>query len=290
MSKNTTIGSELTRATRLFIDSGIDTPQLDAEVLMAHVINQPRIHVIAHHEEVLNDEQSILFDEYVMRRAKREPLAYIIGSWEFWGLDFEVDNNVLVPRADTETLVEVAMAGLKGTEPIAADIGVGSGCIAISLASELPNLVIYGTELSPKTAEIAHRNALKHGVEIQVPIFEGNLLEPLPEELKGKLDAVISNPPYIPSVDIEDLQPEVRDFEPRGALDGGVDGLDCIAAILDASIEYLKPGGWVHLEIGIGEAEAVSDYARKAGYTNIRVTKDLNQIERVVSAQWEPLK
>lgn len=282
----TTIREQLTEAMRLFREAGVDSPQLDAEVLMAHAVDSTRVRVISHPDQQLSGEELKSYREMVARRVKREPLAYILGYREFWGLQFDVTPAVLIPRPETEILVEMALSQLKGIEnPLIADIGVGSGCAAIAIAVELEDVVVYGTELSHVTAEVARRNALKHQVEVRVDILEGHLLDPLPTGVRGKLDAVVSNPPYIPTDDLESLQPEVIQFEPYGALDGGPDGLVFIREILDSARDWLKPGGWVHLEVGISEAGNVADYARKVGYAETRITEDLAGIERVVSAR-----
>ena len=282
----TTIREEMNRATRELLESGVDSPQLDAEVLMSRVIGKPRIFVIAHDELQLEQNELDRFRSHVERRKKREPLAYIIGTREFWGLDFDVASGVLVPRPDTEILVETALSKLIGvSDPLVVDVGAGTGCIAISIAVELPDAVVYTTDLNPIAIELAERNAIKHDVEIRVPVIKGDLLDGLPEKLKGKLDALVSNPPYIPSDEIDDLQPEVAIYEPRGALDGGSDGLKYIRLILEAAREYLRPGGWMILEVGMGQAEAVIDYAHSLGYVEIEVKKDLAEIERVVSAR-----
>jgi release factor glutamine methyltransferase len=251
---------------------------------MAHAAGSSRVHVISHPSQQLGQEEILRFREMVRRRCKREPLAYITGHREFWGLDFEVTPAVLIPRPETETLVETALTQLKGIQnPLIADIGAGSGCVAIALAVELENAVVYATEVSHEAAEVARRNAIKHQVELRVDVLEGNLLDPLPNEVRGKLDAVVSNPPYVPSKEIDLLQPEIVDYEPREALDGGPDGTDYYPMILEASKSWLKSGGWVHVEIGIGQSDAVTAIAEELGYQDIKITNDLAGIARVVS-------
>lgn len=280
-----TVECELERAFKLFIEAEIDSPQLDAEVLMSYALARPRIYIISHPERQLTPEELSVYRNGVERRVNREPLPYITGEKEFWGLSFEVGPNVLVPRPETETLVEVALSCIDDPNALIADIGAGSGCIAVALAVELPDAVIYATELSHETAEMAHRNASRHEVQLRVDILEGNLLDPLPEEVKGKLDTVVSNPPYIPSHEIDELQPEVARYEPRGALDGGSDGMKYLRLILDTARDYLKPGGWVHMEMGFGQAAALIEYATSIGYVEAHTTKDLAGIERVLSAK-----
>lgn len=280
------LGQELDRAMAVLKEAGVETPQLDAEALMSHVIGAPRVHVISHPDERLGKEAAGRFAELVKRRAKREPLAYITGEREFWGLTFEITPAVLVPRPETETLVEAALLQLRNVkDPVVAEIGAGTGCVAIALAIELPDAVVYTTELSTDAAEVAMSNASKHQVQVRVAVLAGNLLDPLPPEVRGKLDAVVSNPPYIPSGEIDSLQPEVARYEPRGALDGGPDGMKYHREILAAARDWLKPGGWVNMEVGMGQAEAVAGFARENGYRETRITKDLAGIGRVVSAE-----
>jgi len=301
-----TIAGELARAAAMLAKAGVDTAQLDAEVLMAHAIGSERVHVISHPGQRLRHEEVHRFRKMLARRVRREPLAYITGGKESWGLSFEVTPAVLIPRPETETLVEVALAQLRGTGvrkgegeapagpghptldtryPLVADIGVGSGCVAVALAVELQDAVIYSTEASPAAAEVARRNAEKHQVQISVVVLEGDLFAPLPQDLRGRLDAVVSNPPYIPSAEIDSLQPEIALYEPREALDGGPDGMAYHRRILDAAPAWLKPGAWVHLEVGVGQAEAVAVYGRGRGYGAACVTDDLAGIPRVVSCE-----
>jgi len=286
LTETRTIGQEMETAMAKLAQAGVDTPQLDAEVLMAQIIGEQRVYVITHPDRVLSEDEQHRYREAVTRRANREPLAYITGKREFWALSFEIVPGVLVPRPETEVLIEAVLSTLRAREnPLIADIGAGSGIVAVTLAYELPDAIVYATDISPVALDITKKNAARHQVELRVDVIEGDLLDPLPDEVKGKLDAVVSNPPYIPSDEIGRLQPEIAIFEPREALDGGVDGMYYHRRILETSKEWLKPGGWVHIEIGIGQGEAVSSYARELGYKNIRITNDLAGIERVVSCE-----
>lgn len=281
-----TIAHELSQALEILLESGVDSPQLDAEVLMAHVLQTDRLHVISHPEWELSEHEVRLFVDSVSRRSRREPLPHITGVKEFWGLEFEVTPDVLIPRPETETLVDAALMQLRGIEnPVVADIGAGTGCVAVALAVELPDSVVYTTEVSPKAVEVAEHNAEKHQVGLRVVVLRGDMLGPLPLQVRGRLDAVVSNPPYIPSDEIASLQEEVASYEPRGALDGGPDGMDYLRRILTEARNVLMPGGWVHLEVGMGEAEAVAAFARSQGYRDTRITNDLAGIGRVVSAE-----
>jgi release factor glutamine methyltransferase len=269
-----------------FAKAGIDTPQLDAEVLMAHAIGTDRIHVIMHPEQELSSEQVNIFRDYVARRTKRVPLPHLTGKKEFWGLEFEVSPAVLIPRPETETLVDAAIAHLAGVaNPIVVDIGAGTGCVAIAIASEISDAVVYTSDVSPEAIKIAKRNAERHDVQVRVAVLEGNLFDPVPAEVMGKVDSVVSNPPYIPTAEIDRLQPEVACYEPRGALDGGPDGMNYHKEIIEAARTVLKPGGWVHQEVGIYQAGDVAWFARESGYSDARITEDLAGIGRIVSAR-----
>jgi release factor glutamine methyltransferase len=281
-----TIGEMLVTAMGAFASSGVDTPQLDAEVMMAHAVGKSRIYAIAHPNQVLKPEELQRFNEFVERRRKREPLAYIVGEKEFWGISFKVKPGVLVPRPETETLVEAALSEMSGiTGPAIVDIGTGTGCIAIALALELPDAMVYATECSETALEVAQYNVCKHQVESRVHIMEGSLLAPVPKKVFGRLDSIVSNPPYIPSGEINTLQPEVADYEPRGALDGGKDGLRFYTDIIRDAHDWLKPGGWLHLEVGAGQAEEVAAIAQAYEFIAIQTRRDLAGIGRVVSCR-----
>jgi len=216
----------------------------------------------------------------VARRARREPLQYILGSQEFMRLEFAVTPAVLIPRHDTEVLVTEAVRRAGEANRIL-DIGVGSGCIAVSLAKALPRAEVMGVEASPEALALAEKNAEAHGV--RVTLFEGSLFEPFSGQ---RFDLIVSNPPYIPTADLEALQPEVRDFEPRQALDGGTDGLDFYRLIIPAATDYLNPGGWLLFEVGIGQTKSVQALFELTGkFSDLFTAKDPNGIERVVGGQ-----
>jgi release factor glutamine methyltransferase len=216
----------------------------------------------------------------VARRARREPLQHILGTQEFMGLEFAVTPAVLVPRHDTEVLVTEA-SKLAAPAARILDIGVGSGCIAVALAASLPQAEVWGVDKSPEALALAGRNAALHGV--RVTLFEGSLFEPFPDQ---RFDLIVSNPPYIPTGDLENLQPEVRDFEPRSALDGGADGLDFYRLIIPAAPDHLSLDGWLLFEVGIGQAEAVQALFEKTGrFGGLFTAKDPNGVDRVVGGR-----
>lgn len=272
------LGDALADAIPLLRASRVENPQLEAEVLLAHVLDRPRLDVIAHPELELSESQDREFQAMIRKSAERCPLAYLIGYREFYGLRIEVSEAVLVPRQETEVLVEEVVRRVGPGRVRVADVGVGTGAIAVALAVSLPNAEVCGTDISVQALEVARRNVAKHQVSDRVELVEGDLVEPL----QGRFDAIVSNPPYIPSDEIAKLQPEVSRWEPRGALDGGPDGLDVIRRLLPAAKGLVKPGGFVALEIGMGQAEAVMGIAEAAGYAGVDVVKDLAGIERVV--------
>ena len=216
----------------------------------------------------------------VSRRARREPLQYILGTQEFMGLEFETTTAALIPRHDTETLVEEAVKRGEGAKKVL-DIGVGSGCIAVALAKKLPGAKVFGVEQSAAALELATRNAAKH--EAVVTMVNGSMFEPFSGE---RFDLIVSNPPYIPTAEIAALQPEVRDYEPRDALDGGADGLDFYRSIIPAAPEHLDSGGWLLFEVGIGQAEQVLELFTETGrFEELFTAKDPAGIERVVGGK-----
>lgn len=275
-----TIQSILRSAVLVLRGVGTDTPMLDAEVMLSKVMGWPRVELLTHPEfhPTLHDIER--FSDMMDRRARREPLAYIIGERSFYALDFEVSPGVLIPRQETEILVEAAVEIMKKLpNPIVADIGLGSGAIAISIAKAVSNAVVYGTESNDSALEIARKNAERLGVSEHVHFYKGDFLQPL----QGLcFDLIVSNPPYIPSGEIEHLQPEVAEYEPREALDGGLDGLDYYRRFAVEAPEYLRPGGILAVEVGAGQSSSVQEIFRNAGFTNVRSICDYSNIERVV--------
>lgn len=230
------------------------------------------------------EEQNRIMELYT-RRAAREPLQYLLGSQEFCGLEFLVDRSVLIPRPETELLVEqVAQHNFRTWPPIIADIGTGSGCIAIALARALPTAVLYATDRSPAALRVAEHNAAQHGVKDRVRFLVGDLLEPLRAHgLEGKVAAVVSNPPYIPDRELFELQLEVRMFEPGLALAGGVDGMEFHRRLLGDAIEFLVSGGLLVLEVGQDQAGRLSEIAvAQGGYAQAGLVRDAAGIDRVV--------
>lgn len=282
-----TIHEALREASDRLAEAGIEAAGLEAESLMAHVLGTNRAGVITRGREMMGAPVLEAFSHLIERRASREPAQYITGREEFRGMTFRVTPDVLIPRPETELLVEVGAALLKDVNaPVIADIGTGSGCIAVSFAAALPGATVCAVDSSPAALNVARENADSNGVAGRVKFIEGDLLVPLEAEgLKGALDLMASNPPYIPSGEIPGLQPEVL-FEPHGALDGGPDGLDAVRRLISGAPVYLKPGGWLLIEIGFGQAEAARALTDASGGLEfVEVKKDFAGVGRVLVAR-----
>jgi release factor glutamine methyltransferase len=267
-----------------FTARGLSSPRLDAELLAAHAFGMARVQLYTHFDRPLAAEELAALRELVRRRQAGEPVAYLTGKKEFWSLDLRVDSRVLVPRPDTETLVEVALDLLPKAEPRrVADIGTGSGAVALALKRERPEADVVAVDRSPDALAVARANALRLGLAVR--FVEGDLLAPLAGE--APFDLLTANLPYIPTADLTDLAPEVRS-EPRLALDGGADGLDLIRRLLAEGAgarASLVPGGAVALEIGVGQAGAVAGLLRAAGLVDPVIRCDLAGLDRVVVAR-----
>ena len=261
-------------------DKGVANARLEAEWLLCAAIGFDRVGLYLNFEKPLNENELTAYREMVARRGRREPLQHILGTQEFYGLEFEVSPDVLIPRHDTETLVEAALAQMPGARK-ALDIGTGSGCIAVALARRLPEAMVTATDISEDALLVAHRNAERNNVAIE--FLHGSLLDPVAGRC---FSLIVSNPPYIPTEDIGALDPDVRDFDPRMALDGGADGLNIYRLLVPASVACLNPAGWLLVEVGAGQAEAVAQLFRECGGYGEPVTLcDPGGMERVVGAR-----
>lgn len=293
-----TVRDALRVATERLVEAGIPTPRLDAEVLLAHVLGTRREHLYAHPERRLDAGEYAAYQAALERRLTRLPVAYITGRKEFMSLEFLVDENVLIPRPETETLVEAVIERLRGHEAeardggggrapvIVADIGTGSGAIAVSIAWFVRHASLIAVDISPGALRVARENARRHGVEDRIEFLEGDLLSPLAGRgLEGRIYAVVSNPPYLSRRMMASLPPEVAK-EPRVALAGGEAGLDFAQAILDGARAYLAADGFVALEVGHDQAETVRRLAvDEFGYGGVDVIRDYAGVERVVIAR-----
>ena len=258
-------------------DAGVDNPRLDARLLWEHAERIQRSALVAY------DRRDYIFDKLIARRAAREPLAYITGHKEFWSLDFAVGPGCLIPRPDTETLIEELTRIVPNRLlPLSMlDLGTGSGCILIASLKEYPNARGVGIDSSSEALAWAARNVAAHRLEDRIGLIETGWLE----EASPGFDVVLSNPPYIPTGDIIALEPEVRDHEPRAALDGGPDGLDAYRALSTRISHLVRPGGHAILEIGVGQAEAISGLLVRGNLQVLRTVKDLAGIPRAIVAQ-----
>jgi release factor glutamine methyltransferase len=277
-----TIKRVLDWATEYFKKNKIESPRLESEILLSHSLNLKRIDLYIKFETIMTDAELAKFKSYVVRRINHEPSAYITGKKAFMSLDFHVTNDVLIPRPETEMLVEEAIAISKVYDEGLSilDIGTGSGAIAVSLAKYIPNAKIYATDISEKAIQIATKNMTDLGFAQQITVEKADLF---PTQT-SKFDMIVSNPPYIKTGIINTLEPEVRSFEPLSAIDGGEDGLKYYKVIAARAKEYLKDNGHLMLEIDPGLLEAISSLLTAAGFSNIRSKNDLNDMKRVIIA------
>lgn len=265
-----TVLEVIQRTTSFLAKKGVESPRLQSELLLAHVLGLQRMQVYLNFERELTQAQEEAMRQLVIRRGQREPLQHLVGSTSFCGLEIEVNRSVLIPRPETELLAEqgwlflnqrakevLEQAGTRAgslksdTGPLALDFGTGSGCLAIALASKCPTSAITALDISPEALETARRNAARHGVDNRIDFLLSNGLEAVPAD--GQFDLIIANPPYIPSAEIPLLEPEVREHDPRLALDGGADGLQAYRHLAAAGTKLLKPGGKLMVEFGDGQ-------------------------------------
>lgn len=250
--------------TGYFEDAEIENPRLNAEVLLGNVLGLERIMLYARFDRQLDPQQRSEFRELVRKRAEHCPLQYLLGEIEFYERDFKVTPAVLIPRPETELVVDKCLEKLPDEDEAyrIADVGTGSGVIAVTLAVERSSAQVIATDFSAEALEVAAENARRHGVKDRVGLFQGDLTDPVKEALEKagkKLHLLVSNPPYIPSDQVEELAPEVRDHEPRRALDGGQDGLDYVRKLVENAGSLLEGGGWLVLELSEGQADSVRD-------------------------------
>ncbi|MGD0526419.1 MAG: peptide chain release factor N(5)-glutamine methyltransferase [Polyangiaceae bacterium] len=278
-----TIESLLRWAMDDFRARGVESPRLDAEVLLARALGTTRIQLIVDAKRPLAADELGRMREMVRRRRAHEPVAYILGEREFYGRAFRVDRRVLVPRPDTETLVDVALARTRDRSMSlrALDLCTGSGCVAVTLGRERPTSSFTGTDVSADALAVARDNALRLGA-YNVAWRQGDLFDAAP--LPVRFDLVTANPPYVAAGEIASLMADVRDHEPRLALDGGDDGLAMLRRVIaGAPARLVRPGGVLAVEVGAGQAPAVAQLFEQAGFSSIEAKRDYARIERVVS-------
>lgn len=285
-----TIGSLLRKGASILKEAGSPSAYLDAQILLCHIAGLSKVDIIRDRDKSLGEDISERFFQLIEERKMGKPIQYITGHQEFMGLDFYVHENVLIPRPDTEILVEKVLQLLKNKENLEiADVCTGTGAIAVSLAYYIPDSFVYASDISHHAVECCRRNIEKHGLESRMKLLQGDLLEPLFEEgLEGRLDALVSNPPYISKNDMETLPLSVRGFEPHLALYGGGEGLDFYIKILKDAARLLKKGGLLAFEIGYDQGPALTKLIEdKGSYKNIRIEKDLAGLDRVVYCNLE---
>lgn len=275
------VDSALRWASELLQNSNIAEPRREASSLLAFILGRPSSFLIAHPEYELNPQERGRFVEAVSRRAAHEPFQYITGVQEFYGLEFEVTPDVLIPRPETEFLVEAAIEALRGlVNPRFCEIGVGSGCISVAVLTHIAAASAISGDISAAAITVAMRNAVRHGVADRLTLVESDVFD----RIEGRFDLVVSNPPYVPKADMPRLQAEVRDHEPRRALSGGRSGIDVIRSIIYRAPEHLRPGGTLLVEIGYDQAAIVAGLFDPAVWARQAFIHDLQQIPRVVSA------
>ena len=266
-------------------EAGIDSYKIDYLVLICAALNKTKEEIIFKADEIeINDDQLKIIDDFFIRRISREPVSHIIGNREFYGLDFFVSEDVLDPRADSETLVDEVIKIVKGRIDDTLnmlEIGVGSGCLAIAIAKNCPNIAsIIGVDISDKALRICAHNVVAHKMEDKIKLLKSDLFSSLND--KNKFDVIISNPPYIKSSEIAQLQSEVKDFEPLLALDGGEDGLDFYREIASKAMNFLKISGFIALEIGYDQKDDVIDIFNSHDFNLVTAKQDLYKNDRVL--------
>jgi release factor glutamine methyltransferase len=261
---------------------GVESPRLQAELLLAHRLKMPRMKLYLNFERALTAEETDSYRELIKRRGQREPLQHIVGSTSFCGYEIAVNRYALVPRPETEILAELGWTFLATlNSPNALDLGTGTGCVAIALAAKCPTAKIVASDISPEALALAKQNAEKNNVRIE--FLQGNGFAALPAG--AQFDLIISNLPYIPTAEIATLEPEVRDFDPRPALDGGVDGLNFYRMFAAQAKPFLKPGGKIMLEFGDGQAPAIRNLFENEKWVVEEIKSDYSQRLRILVAK-----
>ena len=282
---------ELIRVTSgYFADKGLDSAKLNAERLLADVLGLSRIELFMQFDRPVLGAELDRFRQVVKRRAAGEPLQHILGETEFYSRVFKVEPGVFVPRPETERLVEAAVGLLAPGDrgllaPMAVEIGCGTGIIGISLALELPRLTVHATDVNPRAVDLARRNAHTLGAEARVHIHGGSRFDPLPKHLRGEIDLLVSNPPYIRHDDIAGLPEDVKGHDPHTALDGGPDGLVFYRALAAGMGSWLRPGGHIAVEIGDDQGRDVGAILGASGAQDVQIIQDYTGRDRVVVGQ-----
>jgi release factor glutamine methyltransferase len=284
---SSTIGETLREGVRRLEQANVSSAPLAAELLLMHALGHDRAWLYAHPENSIDPAQVETFFALLNKRAAGTPTQYLTGKQEFWGLEFEVTPDVLIPRPETEHVVEVALARIgesRRQDPLRVlDVGTGSGCLAIALANELPNAKIFATDISPAALAVARRNATRHSFADRISFLECNLLNGIQQQ--SPFNIIVSNPPYVARKDAQSLPIDVREHEPEIALFAGEDGMSIYPPLIAQATTHLVPGGLLVLELGYGLFEPVSELLEaRSGWTRVSATQDLAGIVRVISA------
>jgi release factor glutamine methyltransferase len=263
-----------------------DSPRLDVELLLGHATGLDRVRLIVDSARPLAPAELDRFKELLVRRRRSEPIAYILGEREFYGLRFSVNQHVLIPRPDTETLVNVALERTRDRHLFgrAVDVCTGSGCVAIAFAKERPTWHVTGSDISADALDVARKNALKLGAVWNIDFRQSDLLASIGAE--PRYDLITANAPYVPDAEVPTLAADIRNYEPAGALCGGPDGLAILRRLVKAAPGWLTPGGMLALEVGAGQAERVAKGLGAYGFSDVQLAQDYGGIERVVSGRW----
>lgn len=273
------ISDVLKNTTERLRRAGIDTANLDAKLLLCKFLKKDKLFLVVNSEKEIEIDEK--FVELVSRREKHEPMQYILGKAEFYGLDFKVNKNVLIPRPDTEVLVEKVISFVKNNSYTILDIGTGSGCIPISILVNCPNAKAYAADISADAIEVAKENAKLNNVDKKITFLNIDILNDFPD---FSIDCIVSNPPYIEEEVIPTLMEDVKGYEPDIALNGGPDGLIFYRRIAQEGYKILRKGGLIAFEVGYTQAKAVEEILIKNGFAQTEIIKDLAGIERIVSA------
>jgi release factor glutamine methyltransferase len=264
--------------------SGIENPELEASLLLSSTLGINKTDIYAYPEREIEYNKVEMFNQLLERRLNGEPIAYILGEKEFFSRTFIVNPSVLIPRSETETLVEEALRKVKNIPfPLVVDVGTGSGCIAVTIGCECENAQIFATDISFDALMVARANAERYGVSSRIPFTCADFLSCFKEE---SLDIVLSNPPYISVTDFSSLESDIRDFEPKVSLFGGEDGLNYRRKIVLQATKVLKNDGWCIIEIGANQSEKVAEIFDGVGFKDVSIVKDLAGIGRVVKGRW----
>ena len=298
LAEGATVGLALVAATQRLTSNGVESPKLDSEVLMAHLLSCTRAQIYAHPERLLTEDERKSYERLVIRRCQDEPVAYLIGEKAFYGLDLMVDQRVLIPRPETELLVDMVLdvalqydtppsherngSQLEPRRFLVADIGTGSGAVAVAVIANSASAFVFAVDISPDALNVARANAQRHGQEQRIQFLQGDLLEPLPQAV----DLIAANLPYVAANEWSRLALDIVNYEPAQALLGGADGLDFIRRLLQQAPERLLPGGVLLLEVGASQGGAVAEMARRSfPDAMIEVLTDYAFRERIVRIQ-----